>query len=138
MNKKTGITMMSLVVYVVLLAAFTGVALTVSNNLSNSVFADKGIAYDMTNYEKIMYYLNNSAMESSSVDVTSTALTFSNGDKFEYNSAKNELKMNGGVLCRNVYAFGIENTQNNLLNIDITLKKYTHSMDRSITLYIGE
>lgn len=138
MNKKRGLTMMSLVVYVVLLAAFTGVALTVSNNLSNSVFADKGIAYDMTNYEKIMYYLNKSAMESSSADATSSTVTFSNGDKFEYNATKNELKMNGGVLCRNVYTFSIGDIQNNLLNIDITLKKYTHSMDRSITLYIGE
>lgn len=138
MNKKRGLTMMSLVVYVVLLAAFTGVALSVSNNLSNSVFADKGIAYDMTNYEKIMYYLNKSAMESTDANVTATSVTFSNGDIFEYNVTKNELKMNGGILCRNVSQFDIGNIQNNLLNIDITLKKYTHSMDRSITLYIGE
>lgn len=136
--KKTGITMASLVVYVTLLAAFTGVALTVSNNLSNSVFADKGIAQDMTNYEKVLYYLNKSAMESTSATVNSTTVTFSNGDTFSFDTTKSELYMNNGVLCKNVSSFAIGDIENNLVDIEITLKKYTHSMSRTITLYVGE
>lgn len=138
MSKKAGITMMSLVVYVVLLAAFTGIALTVSSNLSNSVFADKGIAQDMTNYEKVLYYLNKSAMESTSATATTTTITFSNGDVFSFDATKGSLYMNGGVLCNTISEFDIGDIENNLVNIDITLAKYTNTMTRTIALYVGE
>lgn len=138
MSKKVGMTMMSLVVYVVLLAVFTGIALTVSNNLSSSVFLDKGIAQNTTNYEKVLYYLNKSAMESASATVTTTAITFSNGDVFSFDTSKGRLYMNSGVLCNTVSEFDIGNIENNLVNIDITLAKYTNTMTRTITLYVGE
>lgn len=136
--RKRGITMVSLVVYVVLLAAFTGVALMVSSNLSDTVFADKGLAINMTNYEKVLYYLNKSAEESTSATVTTTKITFSNGDIFEYNSEKSELKLNGGVLCKNVSEFDIGSIENNLLNVGVSFKKYTNTMTRTVTLNIGE
>lgn len=135
---KKGITMTSLVVYIVLLAAFTGIALMVSSNLSDSVFSDKGVSINMASYEKAMYYLNKSAMESTSVTVTDSSVTFSNGDAFEYDDAKNELKMNGGILCKNISKFSVGNVENNLLNIEIGLKKYTNTMERTITLNVGE
>lgn len=136
--KKSGITMATLVIYVVLLATFTGVALVVSNNLSDTVLGDKGIAISMTNYEKALYYLNKSAEESTSATVTATTITFSNGDVFEYNSEKGELKLNGGVLCKNVSEFDIGSIENNLLNVGVSFKKYTNAMTRTITLNIGE
>ncbi len=139
MSKKRGLTMMSVVVYIMLLVAFTGIALVISNNLSDTVFADKGIAQDMTHYEKIMYYLNKSALESSSVTVNSTkSITFSNGDIFLYDADKKELKMNDGVLCKNISSFSIGDVENNLVDIDVTLKRYTHNMERKIIIYVGE
>lgn len=136
--KKSGITMATLVIYVVLLATFTGVALMVSNNLSDTVLGDKGIAISMTNYEKVLYYLNKSAEESTSATVTATTITFSNGDIFEYNSEKGELKLNGGVLCKNVSEFNIGSIENNLLNVGVSFKKYTNTMTRNVILNIGE
>lgn len=136
--KKSGITMATLVIYVVLLATFTGVALMVSNNLSDTVLGDKGIAISMTNYEKVLYYLNKSAEESASATVTATTITFSNGDIFEYNSGKGELKLNGGVLCKNVSEFNIGSIESNLLNVGVSFKKYTNTMTRNVILNIGE
>lgn len=138
MSKKTAITMMSLVIYVTLLSALTGIALAVSNNLSDTTFYDKGIAQTMTNYEKVLYYLNKSAMESDTCSTTDTTITFSNGDSFSYNAEKAEVYMNSGILCKNISAFNIGNFENNLVNIDITLEKYTNTMDRTIALYVGE
>lgn len=138
MNRKKGITMMSIVVYVILLAAFTGITLAASNNLSNSFFLDKGVAQNMTHYEKTLYYLNKSALESDQVIVDNKSITFLNGDVFKYDETRKEITLNGGVLCKNVSSFDVENLGDNLLNIYITYNKYTHSMDRTITIYVGE
>lgn len=135
---KKGITMTSLVVYIVLLAAFTGIALMVSGNLSDTVFGDKGLAICATNYEKTMYYLNKSAMESTTVTVAGSTVTFSNGDTFEYDASKNVLKLNGGVLCKNVSEFDVGSLENNLLDIEVSFKKYTNTMTRTISIYVGE
>ena len=138
MRKKCGITMTSVVVYVTLLATFTGIALSVSNNLSVSMFEDKGIAINAASFDKILYYLNKAAMESTTVTSNEATITFSNGDVFSYNAETNAVIMNGGILCKNVYAFGIEKQENGILNVTITLKKYTHNMERTINLYVGE
>lgn len=138
MRKKCGITMTSLVVYVTLLATFTGIALSVSNNLSVSMFEDKGTAIDAASFDKILYYLNKAAIESTTVTADETTITFSNGDVFSYNAETNTVIMNGGILCKNVYAFDIGKQENGILNVTITLKKYTHNMERTINLYVGE
>lgn len=138
MGAKSGITMASLVIYVILLTAFTGIALIVSNNLSISLFEDKGAAINTTSYDRIQYYLNKSAIESSTVNVNGADVTFSNGDTFSYNTETDELSMNGGILCKDVYGFSAVKLESGILSVTLNLKKYTHNMERTITLFVGE
>lgn len=138
MRKTSGITMMSLVIYVTLLTAFTGIALMVSNNLSTSVFQDKGMAADITAYDKVLYYLNKASIESTGVDLDNTNIYFSNGDSFSYDEYSQTLKLNDGVLSRNISNFSAQEQASGLINITFGFNRYSHSMQRTIILYVGE
>lgn len=138
MKYKSGITTVSIVVYVILLFAFTTLALNVSSNISNGMFDDKGFAINLSNFDKTLYYLNKSAIESSKVIVTDNTLSFSNGDVFEYDSQKQTLYYNDGILVNNVTDFNINNDDINVYNIQIQLTSYSNELSRNIKLYIGE
>jgi len=138
MKYKKGITIASIVIYVILLFAFTTLALNVSSNMSNGMFDDKGFAINLSNYDKAMYYLNKSAIGSNSIAVTENTLTFSNGNVFEYDSQMQALYYNQGILLNDVTGFNIINDDINVYNIQIQLTSYSNEISRNIKLYIGE
>lgn len=137
MKYKMGITVASLVVYVILLFAFTTIALTVSGNVTSSVYKDKGLAVNLSNLDKIQYYLNKSAMESQSVEINDNTLTFSNGDIYLYNTSKKAVYYNNGILCTDVTNLAFTSSSTNLYHIEIELTKYSIDLQRSITIYVG-
>lgn len=138
MNKKSGITMSALVVYIVLLFAFTAIALTVSSRISTGLFADKGAAINAEDLQKAIYCLNNSAVSSTSYTLAENTITFSNGDMYTYISEDSSLTVNKRAISRNVTGFTVTQIETGLLKISMTYTKYTHSMERDIYLYVGE
>ena len=138
MKYKRGITVTSLVVYVILLFTFTAVALSVSGNFTSGVYNDKGLAINLANMDKIQYYLNKSAIESKNAEYTTNAIIFSNGDEFKYDINLGVVYYNNGMLATDVTKFVVTNTLEGLYEIQMEFTKYSVVTERNVKIYIGE
>lgn len=138
MKYKKGITTASIVIYVILLFAFTTLSLSVSSNLSSGLFDDKGYAINLSNFDKALYYLNKNAMESNNLTLSDNTITFSNGNEFTYDSNSQTLYYNEGILLNNVKNFTVTSIDTNEYTIEIQFIKYLNELTRSIRLCVGE
>lgn len=132
---KSGITLASLVIYVVLFTTFTIFAAVVSSNTNEKLFNNRGEAINYSNLNKLQYNINESSLKSNSVSVTDTEINYSNGDTYTYDYRQNVIYKNGGVLCLNVENLEISieegvNTQKVILNISFS--KYLNVMNKTI------
>lgn len=137
LKSKKGITMTSIMVYVVLFFAFTSIATVISSRINKNLFNDRGNAINITAINKLEYNLLKSANESYNVDMTAEenkqTLTFSNLDIYVFDLENNVIYKNGGKLVKFVKACEVT-SQDNLINIDITLNKYTNEVTRNIKI----
>lgn len=138
MKYKQGITAVSVVVYVILLFAFTALALSVSTNLSSGLFEDKGIAINLSNYDKVLYYLNKNAIESSGLEFENNTLKFSNGNEFKYDADSQTIYYNDGIFAKDIKGFTVTMINNNQYTVEVQFIKYLNEMTRSIKIYVGE
>ena len=135
MNSKRGITLTSLVIYIVLFTSFTVFVSITSTNMNSRLFNDRGEAINYSNLNKLQQNIENSSTESSDVVLTAGGLVYSNGDKYVYDSSSKVLYKNNGVLCLNVDEFlplveemdGIKK-----VTIQVTFNKYLNVVTRKI------
>lgn len=134
-NKKRGITLASLVIYIVLFTTFTVFVSGVSTNVNERLFDNRGEAINYTSLNKLQHNLEVSAMNSQDVVISSNEINYSNGDNYLYDETQNVIYKNGGMLCLNVEEFNISletglNTKK--ITINISFNKYLNSITKTI------
>ena len=100
MQKRSGITMLSMVIYVTLFFAFTALAISMGSNMNYSSLVQKGKLYINEEASKIQYNLVNSAKSSDDINNIYGKLVFSNNDEYTYDNATKKLlknKTKGGI-----------------------------------------
>lgn len=134
-KSKRGITVSSLVLYVVLFFAITTFLSMVYSNMNDTLFNNRGMALNYTMLNKLEYNLTDSALQSVDIVLTDNTLTFSNGDKYYYDSAKKMVILNNGVLCTSVSKFEptiTTGTDTKKLTINLTFNKYMAELNKTI------
>ncbi len=132
---KRGITLASLVIYIVLFTTFTVFVSTMSNNMNERLFGDRGEAINYSYLNKLQYNLEDSASNSNDVVITESQISYSNGDNYVYNAEQKTLYKNGGILCLNVDNFetNIEmGTNTKKITINISFNKYLNNITKTI------
>lgn len=134
-NGKGGVTLASLVIYIILFTTFTVFVSSVSNNANERLFDARGEAINYTTLNKLQYNLETSAINSDDVIVTPTEISYSNGDTYIYDEVQKVVYKNDGILCLNVETFNITldagiNTKK--VKVNISLSKYLNNLTREI------
>ncbi len=145
MNKK-GITMTSIVVYVMLFFIFTSVAITISTNINFEALSEKGNIINNKNIQKLQFNLLNSAKSSSNVYNISGKVVFSNNDEYYFDSTKREILKNDTTLIKDVEKFNIisssefvENVnENKSVSVEVMLKKYGNEKIEKMIFSVGD
>lgn len=140
-NNKKGVTMASLAVYVVLFSIFTVFVSTISTNVNERLFDNRGEAINYSNLGKLQYNLEASASSSTDVLVAENQISYSNGDNYIYDETKNTIFKNGGILCPNVEEFEVSletGVKTKKVNVQISFNKYLNTMTRSIISCVEE
>lgn len=145
MNKK-GITMTSIVVYVMLFFIFTSVAITISTNINFEALSEKGNIINNKNIQKLQFNLLNSAKSSSNVYNISGKIVFSNNDEYYFDSTKREILKNDTTIIKDVEKFNIisssefvENVnENKSVSVEVMLKKYGNEKIEKMIFSVGD
>ena len=135
LNKKSGVTLASLVIYIVLFTSFSIFIAATSANMNNKLFDNRGEAINYSSLNKLQYNIENSSLNSNNVSLVSDTITYSNGDSYSYDSEKNVVYKNGGILCTNVDNFTVNMTESGYTKkivIEVTFNKYLNVMTRTI------
>lgn len=152
MNKR-GITLVSIVLYVVLFFAFTTFAILMSSNINYKIMGEKGMMFIQEQRDKLQVNLLSSAKMSEWIQKDNQKVVFSNNDIYEFNAETKVITKNGGVLIRNVeecnFNLGISDISLNN-NIDVTkiskdvlaikvkLLKYGQEKECEYVFYVGD
>ena len=134
-DTKKGVTLASLVIYIVLFTGFTIFVSITSTNMNERLFDNRGEAINYSYLNKLQYNLENSSLNSKDVTVTENEITYSNGDVYTYDVNEQVIYKNGGVLCLNVSNFtssvetGVDAKK---LTLNITFNKYLNVIEKSI------
>lgn len=134
-SKKIGVTLSSLVLYVVLFTSFTIFVSSISSNMNERLFDNRGEAINYSSLNKLQYNIENSAMSSTDVVVSESEISYSNGDTYVYDSTNKVILKNGGILCLNVESFTatIESGINTKkVTLGVAFNKYLNSMSKTI------
>jgi len=140
MENKKGITMTSIIVYVILFFIFTTTVTIIASNFNTKLFVDRGLSIDTNSLNKLQYNLLMSSEDSNLVDIIGGEinsygeliggeLVFSNNDSYIYDKDSGVIRKNGGILVSNVifYSATVANGDNGkLLTIHVKFKKYLH------------
>lgn len=139
MENKKGITMTSIIIYVILFFIFTTTVTIISSNFNNKMFEDRGLSIDTNSLNKLQYNLLMSSEESNLVDILGGTivdqeliggeLVFSNNDSYTYDKTNGVIRKNGGVLVSNVIYYSAvvtEGDNGDLLTVNIKFRKYLH------------
>ena len=132
---KKGVTLSSLVIYLVLFTGFTIFVSITSTRMNGKLFDNRGEAINYSYLNKLQYNIENSSLTSKDVTVEANKITYSNGDIYTYNSEQAVIYKNGGILCLNVSDFSTSietGTNTKKLTIDITFSKYLNVIEKSI------
>ena len=154
MNKKSGITLTSIVIYVSLFFVFTVFAIAMSTNMNYKAMGEKANIYVYEQFDKFQYNIITSAKNSNFVDNIYNKVVFSNNDEYSYDKDKKVVLKNGGVLVNNVEKFEIiteekltdisdvfsSNMDNNTnsICIEITFKKYGRQITKQLFVTVGD
>lgn len=152
--RKSGLTMVSIALYVVLFFAFSAFAIAMSMNMNYKTLAEKGNVWISEQTEKLQYNLIKSAKSSDSVDNISGKVIFSNNDEYRYDSSQKCILKNDGKLISDVEGFRIMDTielssaptnfTSNLdgnvdhICIEITIKKYNQTKTTQMIVTVGD
>lgn len=154
MNKKSGITLTSIVIYVSLFFVFTVFAIAMSTNMNYKAMGEKANIYVYEQFDKFQYNIITSAKNSNFVDNIYNKVVFSNNDEYSYDKDKKVVLKNGGVLVNNVekfeiiseekltdipnnFASNMDNSTNSIC-IEITFKKYGKQITKQLFFTVGD
>lgn len=154
MNRRSGITLTSIVIYVSLFFVFTVFAVAMSTNMNYRALDEKANIYIHEQFSKFEYNIVSSAKTSNSVDNIVGRVVFSNNDEYSFDSNKKVILKNGGVLVKSVENFRVIDT-NKLENVDsetvsnidndleyvcleITFKKYGKQIVKQFFVTVGD
>ena len=151
---KSGITMISIVIYVMLFFVFTSFAILLSTNINYKTLSDKGDIWVNEQFQKLQYNLLTSGKSSDNVDRITERIVFSNNDEYTYDSDKKQILKNGGVLVSNVEYFNVLETTNlinkpanfdynldnkkSIILIEVKFKKYGQEKISQIFVVTGD
>ena len=134
-NKKNGITLAALVIYLGLFTVFTLFVSGISSNMNERLFNNRGEAINYTSLNKLQFNIEESALNSEDISVSSNSIDYSNGDSYVYDATNKIIYKNGGILCLNVDSFTVNieaGTNAKKLTIDITFNKYLNILTKRI------
>ncbi len=135
---KSGITMASLVIYVVLFFAFSTFAISISSNMNYSTLSEKGDLWVNEQYEKLQYNLLKSAKASDEVYSISGKLIFSNNDEYFYDTQKNQILKNGGVIASDVNGIFEITANGKNCTVNVSFLKYEKTKTGDIFVTVGD
>lgn len=138
-NNKNGITVTSIVIYVVLFFMFTTATMTISSRINKNLFDDRGLSINITAINKLEYNLLKSSDESSSASISNNenivAIEFSNSDRYVFDLNNHTVYKNGGKLLEFMTNFKVETqNENKSIKLNIELNKYTNKIERTIII----
>lgn len=152
--KKSGLSMTSMALYVVLFFVFTTFAITISSNMNYKTLSDKGDIWINEQYDKLQMNMLNSAKQSNEVNNINGRVVFSNNDEYIFDYTSNRVLKNGGIIAMDITVFEIidvssldnkpndfkSNLDNDIQNIslNIELKKYGQEKKTQMFLSVGE
>lgn len=122
MRKKQGLSMLTMILYVILFFAFSSIAVAISTNMNLRLLKEKGQIIVNEEFKKLEYNMLGSAKKSTTIDEISGKVAFSNGDEYYYNQDEGKIYKNDGVLVRNVKEFAIIEPSNLTYAPDIFLQ----------------
>lgn len=153
MNKK-GLSMVSMLVYVVLFFSFSAFAVGMSTNMNYQTLSEKGTIVNNEQLQKLQYNLLNSAKKSTTIENISGKIVFSNNDEYTFVESDKKIYKNGGIIATDVESFKIidvsdlENTPENFtsnldLNLDyvcveVIFTKYSQTLTEKIFITVGD
>ena len=151
---KRGISLISMIIYVVLFFAFSAFAVSAGSNMNYQALNQKGVAYLNEQIQKLQYNMLFSAKDSLSIDNISGKIVFSNNDEYSYSVSDKAIYKNGGKLISdvedfkiidvslltNVPSFFLMNIDENVSNIciEIKLKKYGSEVSKQLFFVAGD
>lgn len=141
-NSKRGITVTSIVVYVILFFMFTTVTTIISSRFNENLFNDRGMAINVTAINKLEYNLLDSASKSKNAEIEveneteNYILKFSNSDVYEFDKNKQIIYKNGGKLVEHLKDYDIDILNYNSIKVNVTLNKYMNVQEKNIIINI--
>lgn len=154
MNKRAGLTLSSIVIYVVLFFIFSVFAVSMSTNMNYKSMSEKGNVYIHEQFEKLQYNMITSSKKSNSLNEIYGKIVFSNQDEYSYDASKKVVYKNEGILVDSVEEFEVidfnevsnipvkflNNKDENIDSIcmKITLKKYGKQITKDLVIAIGD
>lgn len=128
MNRKRGITISSLVIYVVLFFVFTFFVTSITANVNKTMFIERGKVNNTKNISKLNSYFVGSSKKSNDVYLVNGNIVFSNNDEYRYDANKKILYKNDKIILKGVTKFVpvVESVGSNIkeLDIEIQLEKF--------------
>lgn len=140
-SSKKGVTLASLVIYIMLFTVFTVFVSAMSSSMNERLFDNRGEAINYSTLNKLQYNINDSALQSYDVVISENTISYSNGDNYVYDNQKNIIYKNGGVLCSNVEEMSVSiETAINIKKVKLTVSfnKYLNTMTKSIISCVEE
>ena len=153
MNKK-GLSMVSMLVYVVLFFSFSAFAVGMATNMNYKSLGEKGQIVNNENLQKLQYNLVNSAKSSTTIEDISGKIVFSNNDEYKFDETAKTIYKNGGIIATDVESFKIidiielENTPENFsenidsnidyICVEVTFTKYSQTLTEKIFVTVGD
>ena len=106
---KRGITLISIIIYLVLFTTFTAFVLSMNSNIERNVLMNKGNSIIETEYSKLYTNLFASAKDSTDYSILDgdkqLIIEFSNGDVYNYDKDNGRILKNNGILVTSVSNF---------------------------------
>ena len=152
--KKSGMSLVSIVLYVALFFVFSVFAIAMSSNMNYSALTQKGEIWINEEIAKLEFNIISSAKKSNDVDIISGKIVFSNEDEYRFDAETKIIYKNGGVLISDVEEFNIldieniknapdkfnENIDDNIPNVllKVKLKKYDVEKETEIVITVGD
>ncbi len=147
MNKKSGITMTSMVLYVALFFAFSAFAIAVSTNYNHKTLMEKGNMWINEQFDKLQMNLLSSGRKSTDVSNIGGKIVFSNDDEYRFEDGK--IYLNDGFcisdvtnfeLVNSVQGYNVPEKDNNMSAVmaKVTLEKYGITKDFELYITAGD
>lgn len=153
MNKK-GLSMVSMLVYVVLFFSFSAFAVGIATNMNYRTLSEKGQIVNNEHLQKLQYNLINSAKNSSTIEEISGKIVFSNNDEYSFNETDKRIYKNGGIIATDVESFRViditelDNVPDGFTTnvdadidyicVEVTFNKYGQTLTEKLFITVGD